>query len=54
MRSVSQRSEQRHPTMRLEKASQTAASQNTPSLQGMGRVASVTHNRSGAAAVNPG
>ena len=48
---MSQRSEQRQPTMRLENTSRTAASQNTPSPQGM-RVASATHNRFGAAAVN--
>jgi hypothetical protein len=48
---VSQRSEQRQPTIRLEDTSRTAASQNTPSPHGM-RVASATHNRFGASAVN--
>ena len=39
------------PTIRREKTSRTAASQNTPSPQGM-RVASATHNRFGPSAVN--
>ena len=48
---MSHRSEVFHPTMRLENASRTAASHSTPSPTGM-RVASATHNRSGAVAVN--
>ncbi|SUB47729.1 Uncharacterised protein [Nocardia brasiliensis] len=48
--SVSQRSEHFQPTIRLENASRTAASQNTPSPVGI-RVASATHNRSGVSAV---
>src|SRR3712207_2981148 len=47
---VSQRSEHRHPTMRLENASRTAVSQNAPCPHGI-RVASATHSRSGPAAV---
>ena len=50
MRSVSQRSEQRQPTIRLENASRTAASQNTPCPYGM-RVASPTQSRLGVGAV---
>ena len=48
---VSQRSEHRHPTMRLENASRTAVSQNAPCPHGI-RVTSATHNRFGAGAVN--
>jgi hypothetical protein len=47
---VSHRSEQRQPTIRLENASRTAASQNTPSPHGI-RVASATHSRFGDVAV---
>jgi hypothetical protein len=47
---VSQRSDVFQPAIRLENPSRTAASQKTPSPQGM-RVASATHNRFGALAV---